>query len=116
MTGKTHAGAATKRPAGLTDLPESATRDISAALNGLLADVFALNQARLLQPVRLAGERTVADAEFARKLGQCSAVVLGGDRVARADAPVRRTGTAAATAGQAFSCAYRAPNRVYNAR
>jgi len=42
MTGKTHAGAAIKRPAGLTDLPESATRDISAALNGLLADVFAL--------------------------------------------------------------------------
>ncbi len=31
-----------KRPAGLTDLPEAATRDIGAALNGLLADVFAL--------------------------------------------------------------------------
>jgi hypothetical protein len=28
-----------KRPSGLTDLSEDATRDISAALNGLLADV-----------------------------------------------------------------------------
>jgi starvation-inducible DNA-binding protein len=32
----------TRRPGGLTDLPENATRDISPALNGLLADVFAL--------------------------------------------------------------------------
>jgi starvation-inducible DNA-binding protein len=31
-----------RRPGGLTDLPENATRDISSALNGLLADVFAL--------------------------------------------------------------------------
>src|SRR3954452_10064865 len=31
-----------KRPSGLTDLPEDATRDVGAALNGLLADVFAL--------------------------------------------------------------------------
>jgi len=31
-----------RRPSGLTDLPEDATRDISAALRGLLADVFAL--------------------------------------------------------------------------
>lgn len=31
-----------KRPSGLTDLSEDATRDISAALNGLLADAFAL--------------------------------------------------------------------------
>ena len=31
-----------KRPGGLTDLPEGATSDISAALQGLLADVFAL--------------------------------------------------------------------------
>jgi len=31
-----------KRPSGLTDLPEAATTDISAALKGLLADVFAL--------------------------------------------------------------------------
>jgi len=31
-----------RRPGGLTDLPEDATRDISAALNGLLADAFAL--------------------------------------------------------------------------
>jgi starvation-inducible DNA-binding protein len=31
-----------RRPGGLTDLPEAATRDISAALEGLLADVFAL--------------------------------------------------------------------------
>jgi starvation-inducible DNA-binding protein len=31
-----------RRPGGLTDLPENATRDITAALNGLLADVFAL--------------------------------------------------------------------------
>src|SRR6202167_4037179 len=30
------------RPSGLTDLPPDATRDISAALNGLLADVFAI--------------------------------------------------------------------------
>jgi starvation-inducible DNA-binding protein len=30
------------RPSGMTDLPEDATRDISAALKGLLADVFAL--------------------------------------------------------------------------
>src|SRR6202046_5041829 len=30
------------RPAGLTDLPQDATRDIGAALTGLLADVFAL--------------------------------------------------------------------------
>ncbi len=35
-------GARTGRPGGLTDLPEAATRDISAALQGLLADVFAL--------------------------------------------------------------------------
>src|ERR1700754_874074 len=34
--------ARTSRPGGLTDLPENATRDISPALNGLLADVFAL--------------------------------------------------------------------------
>jgi starvation-inducible DNA-binding protein len=34
--------AALKRPAGLTDLSEQATIDISAALQGLLADVFAL--------------------------------------------------------------------------
>src|SRR5450631_328302 len=31
-----------RRPGGLTDLSEAATRDISAALGGLLADVFAL--------------------------------------------------------------------------
>ena len=31
-----------KRPSGLTDLSDHATRDISAALNGLLADAFAL--------------------------------------------------------------------------
>ena len=31
-----------RRPGGLTALPENATRDISGALNGLLADVFAL--------------------------------------------------------------------------
>ncbi len=36
------AGARAGRPSGLTDLPENATRDISAALKGLLADVFAL--------------------------------------------------------------------------
>ena len=35
-------GTRTKRPSGLTDLSEAATRDISAALEGLLADVFAL--------------------------------------------------------------------------
>jgi starvation-inducible DNA-binding protein len=31
-----------KRPSALSDLSEAATRDIGAALNGLLADVFAL--------------------------------------------------------------------------
>jgi starvation-inducible DNA-binding protein len=36
------AGAHMKRPGGLTDLSEAATTDISAALQGLLADVFAL--------------------------------------------------------------------------
>ena len=36
------ASAQSKRPSGLTDLPEAATRDISAALKGLLADTFAL--------------------------------------------------------------------------
>jgi starvation-inducible DNA-binding protein len=30
------------RPSGMTDLPSKATRDISAALHGLLADVFSL--------------------------------------------------------------------------
>ena len=34
--------ARSSRPGGFTDLPENATRDISPALNGLLADVFAL--------------------------------------------------------------------------
>ena len=38
MTDKRHAG----QPGGLTDLTAEATRDISAALAGLLADVFAL--------------------------------------------------------------------------
>jgi starvation-inducible DNA-binding protein len=42
MTGKTDPRAETKRPGGLTDLSEGATRDISAALQVLLADVFAL--------------------------------------------------------------------------
>jgi starvation-inducible DNA-binding protein len=36
------AGAPGKRPSALTDLSEAATRDISAALKGLLADTFAL--------------------------------------------------------------------------
>src|ERR1051326_1043853 len=36
------AAAAHKWPKGLTDLPADAVRDIAAALNGLLADVFAL--------------------------------------------------------------------------
>jgi starvation-inducible DNA-binding protein len=35
-------GARSRRPSALTDLPEAATRDISAALRGLLADTFAL--------------------------------------------------------------------------
>jgi starvation-inducible DNA-binding protein len=42
MTKKTDITARTRRPSGLTDLPEEATRDVGAALNGLLADVFAL--------------------------------------------------------------------------
>lgn len=37
-----HESARSKRPGGLTDLSQDATRDISAALNGLLADVFVL--------------------------------------------------------------------------
>src|SRR5689334_13820934 len=36
------AAASHKWPKGLTDLPEDAVRDIGAALNGLLADTFAL--------------------------------------------------------------------------
>ena len=36
------AAAAHRWPKGLTDLPEDAVRDIGAALNGLLADTFAL--------------------------------------------------------------------------
>jgi starvation-inducible DNA-binding protein len=42
MTAKNESGARAKRPGGLTDLSQDATRDISAALSGLLADVFAL--------------------------------------------------------------------------
>jgi starvation-inducible DNA-binding protein len=42
MNPKHEAGVRTRRPSGLTDLPDAATRDISAALEGLLADVFAL--------------------------------------------------------------------------
>src|ERR1700674_1213490 len=42
MTRKTDITARTMRPSGLTDLPEDATRDVGAALRGLLADVFAL--------------------------------------------------------------------------
>ena len=42
MTKKNEITAQAKRPGGLSDLPEDATRDLSAALNGLLADVFAL--------------------------------------------------------------------------
>jgi starvation-inducible DNA-binding protein len=42
MTGKSETSARLRRPSGLTDLPEDATRDITAALNGVLADVFAL--------------------------------------------------------------------------
>ena len=42
MHGAYEASAQTKRPSGLTVLSEDATRDICAALEGLLADVFAL--------------------------------------------------------------------------
>jgi starvation-inducible DNA-binding protein len=42
MTGKHEVAAQGKRPGGLTDLSADATRDIRAALSGLLADVFAL--------------------------------------------------------------------------
>ncbi len=42
MVKKPRASAEPKRPGGLTDLSADATRDIGAALNGLLADVFAL--------------------------------------------------------------------------
>jgi starvation-inducible DNA-binding protein len=42
MAGKSEGGAQGKRLSGRTDLSEDATRDIGAALNGLLADAFAL--------------------------------------------------------------------------
>ncbi len=42
MVKKPRVSAEPKRPGGLTDLSADATRDIGAALNGLLADVFAL--------------------------------------------------------------------------
>jgi starvation-inducible DNA-binding protein len=42
MAKKPTASAERLRPGGLTDLSNDATRDIGAALNGLLADVFAL--------------------------------------------------------------------------
>src|SRR5271166_113383 len=42
MTSKDEPASGYKRPAGLTDLSNDATRDISAALRALLADVFAL--------------------------------------------------------------------------
>jgi starvation-inducible DNA-binding protein len=42
MTTKREHTGRDKRSAGITDLPSDATRDISAALAGLLADVFAL--------------------------------------------------------------------------
>ena len=42
MAKKPTAKAEHLRPGGLTDLSNDATRDIGAALNGLLADVFAL--------------------------------------------------------------------------
>jgi starvation-inducible DNA-binding protein len=42
MARELQGGAQTRRPSGLTDLSEAATRDISAALEGVLADVFAL--------------------------------------------------------------------------
>jgi starvation-inducible DNA-binding protein len=42
MTANNPAATRTGRPGGLTDLSEAATRDISAALRGLLADVFAV--------------------------------------------------------------------------
>ena len=42
MANTQEAGAQINRASGLTDLSKDATRDIGAALNGLLADVFAL--------------------------------------------------------------------------
>jgi starvation-inducible DNA-binding protein len=42
MTSKDEPASGYKRPGGLTDLSNEATRDISAALRTLLADVFAL--------------------------------------------------------------------------
>jgi starvation-inducible DNA-binding protein len=42
MTSKDEPASGYKRPGGLTDLSNDATRDISAALRTLLADVFAL--------------------------------------------------------------------------
>ena len=42
MTEKPETNAQPKQPTALSDLSEDATREISGALNGLLADVFAL--------------------------------------------------------------------------
>jgi ferritin-like protein len=42
MTSNDDRASGYKRPGGLTDLSNEATRDISAALRALLADVFAL--------------------------------------------------------------------------
>jgi hypothetical protein len=42
MTSKDEPASGYKRPGGLTDLSNDATRDISATLRTLLADVFAL--------------------------------------------------------------------------
>jgi starvation-inducible DNA-binding protein len=42
MTERLETSAQQNRPSALSDLSEDATRDISGALNGLLADVFAL--------------------------------------------------------------------------
>jgi starvation-inducible DNA-binding protein len=42
MVARMETNAHVRHPSGLTDLPQDATRDIAAALNGLLADVFGL--------------------------------------------------------------------------
>ena len=46
MSKHEHASHLDRRSYGSTDLPHEATRDISAALSGLLADVFALYEYR----------------------------------------------------------------------
>jgi hypothetical protein len=75
MTHQDQASRAARRPSGLTDLSGNGTRDISAGLNGLLADVFALYSAMIqsikiflrafLAPVMRAQKRSISSWRLA---------------------------------------------------